>query len=557
MGWNELAQKVSYWLALRKQRKNQQPVPAPSEDAAPVKMDWKKVAEEAKAYTKASAVFPLADGTAVVAVYDNASRQKSWMIRCTPDSRTEVYRGSEETIGQGDRDGDGWVAPVEKKGGRLLVVRPDGTVEPGEAQAGQYACLIRGGIIGVGRQLFRVGAQGEALASFTRLTGILSGFVPAGSAWIACDDESGIESTAGWHIPDICTCLATVGGKVLAFLRTGAVWELDAAKGKLRRLLGTSNRKPRRVWVDGNRCWLVTHGPQELWATNGDTLQCVRSFGGATCDSPAGEGSLFGAAVASDASGNVWVAVTKGKADGWELWRGISSYPSPTPTPEPDPTPEPTPEPEPTPAPEPPAPEPEPAPDPEPTPEPTPAPEPSPAPAPASSDFTPPVRTGTPSWTGSGKWNTYKDVGRASESSGKSVTVECWFKANAWSGGGEAQPAGFCAASKGRVGSHWGLNLTVRPNALVWNATKGELAAPCKVTLKTWHHVRAVATPTAVRLWLDGKELSVPKKTFAGNLIQDSGEPLRLGGYHCPWEQATWFNQSINGEISDWKVEMA
>lgn len=539
--WERLLDKVAYWLALRAKRKNPQPTPSPAGDAFPDKVVWEKVAEESKAETKVSAVFPLVDG-AIVAAYDNKSRQKSRLILCHGGTKAEVYAGSEETIGQGDGSVEkGWIAPVEKKGGHLLNIQPNGQVSKLDAQVGQYACLVSKGVVGIGSSLFHYWDQAIPLAKFIRLGGILCGFVQVGGHWVACDDEHGIESTAGWHLPDLCTCLAAVGGQVLAFLRSGAVWQLDAEKGVLRRMIGNTNRKPRRVWVDGGRCWLVTHGPQELWVTDGQSLQGVQSFGGAACANPAGEGSLFGAAVAADREGGtVWVAVTKGSKDGWELWRGTPIYPAPTPEPDPDPTPAPTPEP--TLEPEPQAPE----------PEPTPAPE--PIPPPATSDFTPPTRTGSPKWTGSGKWNTFKDLGRASESSSKSVTVECWFKANSWSGGGEAQPAGFCAASKGRVGSHWGLNLTVRPNALVWNATKGELCAPCKVSLKAWHHIRAEATPTAVRMWLDGKELAVGQKTFTGKLIQDSAEPIRIGGYYTDYASALWFNQSLDGETSDWKV---
>ena len=191
----------------------------------------------------------------------------------------------------------------------------------------------------------------------------------------------------------------------------------------------------------------------------------------------------------------------------------------------------------------------------EPVPDSEPVPEPIPVPPP-SEDFDPPPRTGNQKYTGTGVWNQFLAFGRNKETSHSRVEISGWFKAKSWSGGGKEQPAGFSFANKGKVGSHWGINLTVRPNALVWNATKGEVFAKCNVSLNVWHHVKTIATTNKVDFWLDGKKLTTEKQTFAGPLISDSGEPLRIGGYYTDYKQATWFNQSLNGEISDWKVEM-
>lgn len=174
----------------------------------------------------------------------------------------------------------------------------------------------------------------------------------------------------------------------------------------------------------------------------------------------------------------------------------------------------------------------------------------------SNGNFTPPTRRGTDEWTGNGKFNTYKDAGRANEKSSSKVVVSGWFNVNAWSGGNSSQPAGFAFADKGKVGSHWGLFLAIRPDGLVWGSTKGEIVAPAKVYTGVWYHVKAEATSSSVKMWLDGKLLKNNEKTFSGNLIQDSGEPLRLGGYHCPWSNATWFNQSLIGKISDMEIEM-
>ena len=171
-------------------------------------------------------------------------------------------------------------------------------------------------------------------------------------------------------------------------------------------------------------------------------------------------------------------------------------------------------------------------------------------------DFTPPARTGKDKWTNNGKFNSYKSLGRAKESSCHKVTIQGWFKANSWSGGGKEQPAGFCFACKGLIGSHWGVNLLIRPNALVWNATKGEVSASCKVNLNEWYHVKTETTCSKAKFWLNGHLLVTGEKPFAASLIQDSEEELRLGGYYCPWPNVTWFNQSLNGEISDYSIEL-
>ena len=197
-----------------------------------------------------------------------------------------------------------------------------------------------------------------------------------------------------------------------------------------------------------------------------------------------------------------------------------------------------------------------PTPDPEPTPTPTPTPTPDPEPQPSSEDFTPPERKGTGEWSGTGKFNTFKDLGRASEKSSSTVIVSGWFNANGWSGGNKEQAAGFCFANKGKLGSHWGLCVLVRPNGLVWNATKGEIVASASVSTKVWHHLKAEATSNSVKFWLDGKLLKTGDKSFSGSLIQDTGESLKIGGYDCPWPNATWFNQSLNGKISDVSVSM-
>ena len=164
---------------------------------------------------------------------------------------------------------------------------------------------------------------------------------------------------------------------------------------------------------------------------------------------------------------------------------------------------------------------------------------------------------GTYFWTGSGKFNTFKDLGRSNESSSKKVVISGSFKANKWSGGNKEQDSGFCFVSKGLVGDHWGVFLCVRPNGLMWGSTKGEVVAPCTISLGKEYSIKAEAYPNKVSFWLNGKLIKVLSNPYSSPLIRNSSQPLRLGGYYCPYPSATFFNQSINGTITNAKIEMS
>ena len=537
MGWGELIDKTVYWLKLRRLRKEGgvKPAPVPPGPGIPLEVAWEKVCSFERESYKVSACMPL-EGGALVCSYNNAERGTSRLFRCGTDgSRQEIWKGGEETVGQGYLFEGQWFLPVEKPNGDILAVPFDGSsCKAVASQGGQYAARIVDGRIGVGNQLFEVGST-SPVATFPRLSGILCGLVHVGDEWIASDDEHGIMSSNGWFISCKCPDLAVVCGKVLAFLRSGEVRIIEGED--LGRTIGTTHGKCRRAWSDGKRCWWTTAPSDGLcwhsvWVTDAESIKVVGNFEGKAEPTPAANlGSLFGSAICEADDGTLWLAISNKTEDGWELYRGTPTYPAP----EPEPTPEPAP-----------------APEPEPTPEPAPAPEPEPS----DEDFTPPERTGADSYVGNGAFNTFLDVGRATESSHKLVTIEGWFKAKSWTGGGSAQAAGFCFAFKGLVGKRGGLMASVRPDSLVWNATGGEIVAPCTVPLNEWHHFKCIATPDAAKFWLDGKLLKSGEKKFSGALCSDTPEPLLIGGYMCPWPKATFYNQSIDGEISDWKVEM-
>ncbi len=517
MGWAQLIDKTTYWLKLRRKRKEgvkPSPAPVPPGPAMPIGVAWEKVCDFERESYKVSAIMPL-DGGALVCSYNNSTRNDSRLFRCGADgTKKEIWHGGEETVGQGYKLEGRWYLPVEKPQGDILAVPVDGSsCKAFTAQGGRYACRIVEGCVGVGQQLFDVGTPSVPIATFTRLSGILCGLVHVGDEWIASDDERGIMSSKGWFIEAKCPDLAVVGGKVLAFLRSGDVRVIEGEK--LGRSLGTTLHKCRRAWSDGKRCWWTT-APSDggdghaVWMTDGDSMLQVGCFAGKKEETPASSlGSLFGSAICEAADGTLWCAISNKTEDGWELYRGTPTYPAP----EPEPSPTPDPEPEPV-----------------------------------------PNRMGEPSWKGTGAFNTYDEI-QGTPSPENSVRVRAWVKANDWTGGGSEQAAGFCLANKGLVGSHWGFNLSIRPGGVVVNGTRGELVGPCVVSLGEWHFIDCTIEPRVVTCFLDGNLVRFGAPDF--DLLGPSNEPLRIGGYHCPWPKATWFNQSINGEISDWQVDFS
>lgn len=519
MGWNELIQKTAYWLHLRQLRKHPADVePEPSAGGAglPEKVVWQKVCEFEREAYKVSALMPIRGGV-ILCCYNNRERGTSRVFRCGNDgSKTEIWKGGEETIGQGSEMGGCWFLPVEKKGGDVLAVTSDGTsCKPYVSQGGQYACRIVEWHIAVGNQLFAIANTGAPVATFPRLAGIVCGLVHVGDEWIASDDQCGIQSSRGWFVECKCSELAVVGGRVLAFLRSG---EVRVVQGEgLCRTIGNTLHKCRRAWSNGTCCWWTVApsdggARHDVWCTDGRAMRNLGGVEGKRENTPAGElGSLFGSAICEADDGTIWLAVSNRTEDGWELYRGTATYPAP-----------------------------------EPTPEPTPAPTPAPAPAEI------PARTGKPSYTGKGVWNTYLEIANAPTPK-TSLRIRAWFRAKSWSGGGKEQPEGFCLVNRGLVGSHWGYNITIRPNGIVVNGTKGECEAPCKVSLGEWHYIDCTIAKRGATASLDGKAVTFP--TTGVDLLASSSEPLRIGGYRCPWEGATFYNQSINGDVTDWILE--
>lgn len=348
MGWDDLIDKTAYWLGLRNARKAKKDEPAPvipAGEGFPLCVDFRRVmAWEREAY-KVSSIHPLSDGRVLVGCYNNRERGTARLHVVGADgSRKEIWKGGEETIGQGWAGGGQWWLPVEKKNGEIITVPLDGSrAEAATEQGGQYSCKIVDGHVAVGNKIFQVGDPGSSRAHLFKLGNIIAGLVHVGDEWIACDDERGIQGSSGWFIEALCPELALVNGRVLAFLRSGEVRVVK--DGQLSTALGNTRRKCRRAWTHGGLCWWTTapsdgDGKHGLWVTDGEKMMKVAEFPGKPESTQAGAlGSLFGSAACFGTDNAVWVATTDETQNGYIVYRGVPTWPAPQPEAEPAPEP--------------------------------------------------------------------------------------------------------------------------------------------------------------------------------------------------------------------------
>ena len=335
MGWKDLAGKLHAWLRLLAARKSPTASAVPPGARMPRGVLWKHVASFQREAYKVSSLHPLADGTVLVGSYNNRERGTSRLhVVDVLGDRTEIWKGGEETIGQGWSGGGQWWLPVEKKNGNIIGVPLNGAgATAATPQGGQYACRIVDGHVAVGNRLYQIGDTGSPRASFPKLGTIISGLVCADGEWIASDDERGIQSASGWFIGGLVPELAVVNGRVIAFFRSGDVRLVSG--GQLGRSIGKTRRKCRRAWTNGGLCWWTTapsdgDGTHGVWVTDGFSMLKVGEFPGLPESTQAGAlGSLFGSAVCVDGDGDVWVAVTDETQNGWHLWQGIIQWPTP------------------------------------------------------------------------------------------------------------------------------------------------------------------------------------------------------------------------------------
>ncbi len=163
--------------------------------------------------------------------------------------------------------------------------------------------------------------------------------------------------------------------------------------------------------------------------------------------------------------------------------------------------------------------------------------------------FTPPARTGEPSYVGKGDINKWLEI--AGDNPRKSVSLSCWIKFNGW----PRRDVGAHLINKGKVGLSWAFGLCVKPNELVYKATKGDVAAAHEFKTGRWYHVRIDATKSSAKFWVDGKPIKVTRQEVS-SLFDKNNDPVRIGGHTMDWTPpSSWYNGSLDGEMCDWKVE--
>lgn len=117
MGWPQLIDKAAYWLKLRRERKEREAsggggggdTPIPPGDDLPLRVDFAKVASFGRESYKVSSIHPLSGGKVLVGCYNNVERGTSRLHVVGADgSRKEIWKGGEETIGQGWAGGGQW-----------------------------------------------------------------------------------------------------------------------------------------------------------------------------------------------------------------------------------------------------------------------------------------------------------------------------------------------------------------------------------------------------------------------------------------------------------------
>lgn len=163
-----------------------------------------------------------------------------------------------------------------------------------------------------------------------------------------------------------------------------------------------------------------------------------------------------------------------------------------------------------------------------------------------------PERKGENEYVGNGELNTWKILPGGRNPS-KKVILASWVKINSW----PVPKEGANIINKGSVGNSWAYGLAVRPTSLVYKATDGDVFADFKFLAKKWYYVKVEATKNTAKFFVDGKEIPVTKKE-TDVLFSNNEHPLRIGGMAMGWTPPSpWFNGSLDGEMSDYTIDIS
>jgi len=301
----------------------------------PSKAKVNLLAEVRESDHRVSQLMMLKDGL-LVCVYNNKSRHNSYLykvnkdgsgIRCVHNSNTKETIGmSYNTVKYNGTKV--YVLPSEEsaKNGILFVDYNTGNVGTLPFRAPyQYSEVALNGIAyfsGKGKGGFYDVINGQQLnKQLNPVPGIVFGMIEDDGNYLCACDDGGLLTSDGWNIGEMVSDINWAGNRMLAFLRMGKVRVIKGKK--LSSEICNTNTKPRRSVQDkaNSLCYWTTHGPQQLWVTNGKNAKKLADFGGDVISNPAGEGSAFSSAVAFDDSDTLFVATTIEKSSGWRLYK--------------------------------------------------------------------------------------------------------------------------------------------------------------------------------------------------------------------------------------------
>lgn len=271
-----------------------------------------------------------------VCVYNNKSRHNSYVYRINKDGSgiSCVHSDSNrETIGMSDK-------PVSFNGNKVYVLpSEDGSkssvlyLDYNSGAVGalpfkapyQYSEVACGSVVyfsGKGKGGFYDVIKGTQLnKNLNPVPGIVFGMIEDDGNYICACDDGGLLTSDGWNIGDMVSDVNFAGKKMIAFLREGKVRVVKSKK--LSSEIGNTKTKPRRSVQDESNalCYWTTHGPQQLWVTNGSDCKKLCDFGGDVISDPSKEGSAFSSAVAFEDDDTLFVATTKSNNTGFRLYK--------------------------------------------------------------------------------------------------------------------------------------------------------------------------------------------------------------------------------------------
>lgn len=301
----------------------------------PSKANVNLIADVKEGDHRVSQLMMLKDGL-LVCVYNNKTRHNSYLykvnkdgsgIRCVHNSNTKETIGmSYDTVKYNGTKV--YVLPSEEsaKNGILFVEYNTGNVGTLPFRAPyQYSEVAVGGVAYFASRgnggFFDVINGIQLSKKLSPVPGIVFGMVEDDGDYICACDDGGLLTTDGWNIGEMISDVNYAGNKMLAFLREGKVRVIK--KKKLSSEICNTKTKPRRSVQDkaNGLCYWTTHGPQQLWVTNGSKAKKLADFGGDVVADAAKEGSCFSSAVAFDDYETLFVATTREKNSGWRLYK--------------------------------------------------------------------------------------------------------------------------------------------------------------------------------------------------------------------------------------------